>query len=1102
MSCSTTKTETGLVDDEPIKPFFSVETGLIARSLTEFDSVAVSRLKHKDLNAAFARRVGDINVLDGDHAGFASRQLQYQALGVVEHAAFELDADGKSQFISTLFGIGADCKADAMRARSYKQQSGKHKGKKAAAKSTRTHGGTPGNSWPAVFEHALVREAFTLCAALLSMEELQEILINSWGIYFPLTVCNYEAACAFAIWPKVSTDWVPRIFDLENIRGACPRPQFSNAAAAQYMQPVPESSITKFYLSISNSLGLDVFKHPAFVRQASVEVIKSILEAYAYDLMPLEREVLIRARGGLNVLSEEIGNEPCAWVFLRTFKLLYEPTSTALSNEYQALRSPSGSDQVDSLPTNNPGSNEKSVPNLKQHVPLPILLPAPDLSDPDAQLNYLVDTELLISHIAQNGAIAGKVVPLTIACLQHWVLCEFVILVIVVTLCSPSLPARERDIFELLLVAVLKKLSKLIRCIRKTKDIYRRLPPEGFVPLSSKIRIALFNYLKMSCRYAPDEKMVAALRSFAERDPKCADQRRALLARYAQSANGSIRDSIVDSFDAWICFFANSKIANCRPTMLFLIFMLFDDFFDTVQNYGGEEPFTREQDGYYAAIILAHSYQKILTPMQNFWVEDFSTMATMKSGAIAIETQGYPIKLLHQMSLALNLLNFVDLVNQVAEWPGSLSKLDRSIIVGQFAEIGAVALGAQNGLNESIINVNALAIAMELLRDNCNITILPPILSEAQVKSLTRLSQERLDKLIKPSNYYYYFRSFKAFNMTDFLIEYDGPVDALHTVPESKLVDWCRRRHGIFNYPERLIGMCNRKMYCSKDFTDFFWENPAGKVLLLLDPVFSQDLNLLYLLTIAPLEYSLAHEMSDLRSVTNFLWKIIRYLVMQDYGYRLFDALINVQDVFAADVEQIQLAYMRCFILEVRTRQVVSCALGAIDITGIINNDFKESRVAHDFKTMLTDENWKLFISLERLKYLRKNLGAMNQLGADTEHSDLVKVWLASDETVHRERYKLLLKLIDEYAPCKQVAHVWACRLRACWMFDSIAELITAETNILTLDRIPNWLAEAETNGTLPIYDIVIGLKATASDCFKKDILTAIVNARRQQANK
>ena len=339
-------------------------------------------------------------------------------------------------------------------------------------------------------------------------------------------------------------------------------------------------------------------------------------------------------------------------------------------------------------------------------------------------------------------------------------------------------------------------------------------------------------------------------------------------------------------------------------------------------------------------------------------------------------------------------------------------------------------------------------------------------------------------------------RSLKGLELDRLPIDYDRLVYALHTVPERLLLDWCHKQEGVFNYPEQLITMCSTRMYSSAEFMDFVWENPAASVLLLVDRVFSDSLNLPQVMVVMPLQCPVGQDFHGEALIMSYMWRLIKYLVMQDYAFCLYNVVTSIVGIGDENAKRIRSVYLDTLALEIQTRQSMRTFLKMIHIDNGMAVDAESTRLIQDLKWMVGEGNWTRQISPERLNFVGENYQALLDRDGQLADNEVLKEWLemrAAGSSGDMNRLKPLLNMIVNYAPSLRLAYVWRSRLRICWAFALVSPHITAATQFLSFDTLDLVVPKSKHASIhLPNYDRVVSVKTTQSKAFRKKVLTEI----------
>ena len=140
---------------------------------------------------------------------------------------------------------------------------------------------------PDLFLHPQIGAAFSIAADQLSMDEVELVYNDYQRRFFSLLACNYEVALKIINWP------------VERLR--------LDLIFCTSTQPI---LLADFAISEGKDIkglnfGLCPWKVPRLLRAASPASIIKLLEQYAFDLFPVELEMLVMARGGVDAFLQE-----------------------------------------------------------------------------------------------------------------------------------------------------------------------------------------------------------------------------------------------------------------------------------------------------------------------------------------------------------------------------------------------------------------------------------------------------------------------------------------------------------------------------------------------------------------------------------------------------------------------------------------------------------------------------------------------------------------------------------------------------------------------------------------------------------------------------
>jgi len=159
------------------------------------------------------------------------------------------------------------------------------------------------NAFPVLFTSALIREAFTCCADLLTVDEISRLLDKDLT-FWPLMVGNYMAAVQFKAWPVIHFTEYDLIFDIS--LKVCYEKFYGTVKGDNLICQFSSDHVHETLLeAYKGSFALPIWKLPVYLQTCSNEAILYLLQRRNFDLFPQEMQILCQARG-LNAICDDV----------------------------------------------------------------------------------------------------------------------------------------------------------------------------------------------------------------------------------------------------------------------------------------------------------------------------------------------------------------------------------------------------------------------------------------------------------------------------------------------------------------------------------------------------------------------------------------------------------------------------------------------------------------------------------------------------------------------------------------------------------------------------------------------------------------------------
>lgn len=962
----------------------------------------------------------------------------------------------------------------------------------------------PDLPWPTVFEHPHVREAFTLCTSALTDAEICQMLTDSWDIYFPLMVCNYEAASQIRSWPIIDPSDVSRIFDMHNLR----IDEFGNLPIKLENHKFRrEGTLAKYYQHY-RSFGLPAFRLPLFLASTPIKTLKVLLDITDYDLFPIEADALMQARGGPGVLFDELRDEPRAWCLLRMQLLRTDNLVTA--NVFNATQTSASTSKQISRRNDYSKKNSKSKPRKK------VLLPPPSA---EQSMEFGYDSGPFVDLIKHEANVNQRIRDIIVPCVQYLIISDVLVKFFVMCLTKlESSPTSHhvhswRDSLESHLQRVLAHRSVFIASAQNISPLAKQLP---IFPLSATVRLALFQALGIHDGYNANNDMISAIGRFINRIPDAAESRKLALTEYMSPTVATASNTMTAGLTVWIDCFKRFDLTY-RPLSLMALTLLFDvplhfqdeAHDDAVEMLGGQIPPM-------PVLIISRSFRETITlpwepatfqPSSSF-TGHFDSLATL-------------ISLHFEAMCLIGLLEF----SQTNGW---FPAIDASIGRGRFDELGLESIqfdGSETRLTYSFYNIG-YQLAIFGRQHGRLYKLIGPILNRRQMQPLIGFDlwadedEENLGaRLLNES-----MKSFDGLNVKNANIRYDRLLYAMHTIPDQIMLDYLNQSEWIVNFPDRLISSCHRDLWIDAEFLDRVWEVPAAVLLALIKREHG-TINLAQILIADPLISRTMRFINTALQVRQCLWCLTKYLVMRDYEFKIALLMVesqrNINSTIASGglnwngkdslqaAESFWINYLDLFVTEVDAKINLWQALQDFSIELALQNadDHDDvQRLQSDFDWLITEGRFLQLISAERMHFLVNILGKfpgrmsqnpkrrlwmqkvfqlenVDDSFCGTGLSDAMSSWY--------DGHARLLEMMERLAPSPSVAHVWMTRSKICELGSIIVRDLGPDAKVTDFNLTPEWLTEALDSGTIPLFDAIIAKES--SEHLKLELIKLIV---------
>jgi len=209
---------------------------------------------------------------------------------------------------------------------------------------------SPVNAFPALFTSALIREAFTCCADLLTVDEISRLLDKDM-LFWPLMIGNYMAAVQFKAWPVIHLadyDW---IFDT-SLKNSHER-IYGTLKDINVISEFNEAYLPEKFLDLYKaSFALPVWKLPVYLQNCSKEAILYLLQCRNFDLFPQEMQILCQARGLNAIFDDELLRSNVHFTLsLRHWHYIYMEMEQSFCDPIDPTQMKDARDGVDSIHT-------------------------------------------------------------------------------------------------------------------------------------------------------------------------------------------------------------------------------------------------------------------------------------------------------------------------------------------------------------------------------------------------------------------------------------------------------------------------------------------------------------------------------------------------------------------------------------------------------------------------------------------------------------------------------------------------------------------------------------------------------------------------------
>ena len=1061
---------------------------------------------------------------DSTYLGMSPSYFLAAANNIVRSEAYGLDYDKQRAFITeVIFAIGNDFTQTRAQKLKASIRSTNSSGPRTAQKDVA--------SCPKIFEHPLMRDAFAACAGVLTADEVAQILITQPELYFPLMVANYDAARKFVEWPtNLTAIFLKRIFDFVGINTNLIK---SLTLFAENVRACSNTTlVTDGNYRSCDSLLLPVFKLPRFLSAASVTELKIILEAYHYDLYPVQAQTLILARGGLKRLHAELGDDPRAWTLLKSLVLLYQEISpdphvddtgdmvfeNGHSRNLQAGTKQSGRTggkrtKASKHKQSKTAGSTNDIPN-GQHTRN---LPFPNFECLDVcNMDYLLESELLVSAV--NNARVNQLELFIVPCLQYLVFSDLIIRQMIFELAKPAdeiLNGQAGSVVELenQLEAGLIHRNQLIACMREKPYLKEMLTPSLLAPISTKIRKLLWKILDNNVD-AEIYDLELAILSFVERKREV---RQPLLAMYARPSsevrsNGSIR-SIVN---AWTDIFNRTDLVY-RQTMFICLFLFFDNIEyegtnKTLKSVEGSNGI--EQEGCTAVPDAEDDYEHAfedLKPIVGDWEStiEYARASTDPQRELLFQFVIFDVLDCFYYQLEVRVLGLLCGTLDLIKIRSSMSRP-----VLEFTVVRSLVSGLALRLVHSEMRGVSLNICPSML---CN-QLSALYLNLEHVSLVSILNSEQLEALKQsPSDdsvfsagpqMWYSLSSVQGMALPDG-VDIGSLQHSLHTVSHEDLIRYLDSSDWILNRPDIFLTQCSLELWTSAEFLMRGWELPAANLLAILDPKFADEFGLIQSLVFEPLMRTISISMESEHQIQDTLWILIKFAIMQDYMYRLLSVASSKGTKDQAH-SSMWLSHSYMVATECQVRSRIITLLSDFDVSC----RFPDSRqLKEDFSWFVHKGAWIRQASAERSLFIVEVLFEfLTHANADDEvlstwadmyferenalrlDKDDLKCLDVNDRVLNNER---ICELIQRYAPSATAAHVWSCRWKLCNLSRCLVCPITPETTIQTLGLKPQWLFDAEKDATLPEFELWVAKRSVGT--FTRIAIDRIIKAKKGQ---
>lgn len=1057
-----------LTKDDKIKEnvYFSSAAGIQSyqRYLERF---LESLSPHKSIQVSNSRCYTGQWADDACYSGVPAAIHLQDAYSIIELSSDYLDPVRMRTFLSNnIFKVAKDVKRAKLK--SLKQN-----------RSIKMKGSVTGSSdeypWIPLFEHPIMREAFTICASAVTESELFEMLVDYWESFFPLLVCNYEAASQFNSWPFIEPSRLCSIFVIHSL-GAdfekCQRGQMSNGTKAATMS-------TLFYSSFS-TLGLSAFKLPNFLAGLPLDTIKFMLKACKYNLSPFESDVLHAARGGSEALFRELSDEPHAWLLLRTLLAKFPMPPLADVNLGLGQATTVAGPSIGKAKT-------KSKPERKK-----VCLPPPPTTYPSESLEYAVDAAPLIAAIEDKVIYGGGLGELPIPCIHYLLSCNLTIyrlvlfLTLVVSNDKLSLPASVITTAENELEKALTHYAAFACCVSQHPTLIQALPT---IPLGGSLCHALVEVFSGKSLHSSTNNMVIAIYRFINRSMK--NLRFELLKIFMGSfASEHGQNNRLNAALAWNAALCRSHM-NFGAFSVLVLYLIFDD-------YDSESELNSAQSAQhtpYAAIKQAWS--------GTFLDIDEVRMLNLPPMDVFLgqPIMDYPLNFLPAFASycqAKGLANFLKMFASGSSPPC----LDISIVRGLFDELGFDRVECQRSSIDCQVSIARLHEAVQYLITNLGdkFKLLAPVFTKRQMLAILDDRQSDIstgedsktmrDYFFQPS-VYLQMRSVAGLDIAGLGIDCSRLFYSLHTVPCELLLANLAEKEWIVSDPILFMTSCHSKLWAQPEFTSQIWELSSASILMHFCPK-AVPVDLVQALIVEPLQARMTLCMRTSDDIKGCIWLALKYMIMRDYEFRV----VNIVEIMLLAGKgpahpTVFRDFLKYLLPELGIRHRISHMLQHFEIDAVINDEADSAsarNIKSDFEWLFRAEKFSLLLSKDRLTACCTHFTSLDPqpgpdspeylcyarmerfYSMDTSNENDCK---ALEDIVEKDIARIA-EMIDWYAPSAAVAHVWKVRLNICGIPDVLHVPINSNSRICDLGLPPKWLKLIEADGSVPAFDALI----------------------------